>query len=395
MLLSSITALLAMASSANARYIMYLTGQHNDVPEPALVSQITHVAIAFMQSSTFNQANPSAWPFFTTIEEVRSKFANGTSVMLAIGGWGDTGFPAAAETESSRKLFAKNVKSMLDSTRADGVDIDWEYPGGNGEDYKQIPNSEKEWEITAYPLLLEEIRAALGPSKVISAAVPGLRRDMLAFTKSTVPLISKSVDFLNIMTYDLMNRRDSVTNHHTGVELSLDAISAYLENGLTPEKSNLGFAFYVKWFKTNPNGNCSANLPVCKTVLMEDPETGADLGQAGAFSWIDKVPSELDHSFSKARKRGSYDEVHGGHYYWDDNEDIWWTWDTPDAILKKFPLIIEQKKLGGVFAWGLGEDSKDWSHLKALTVGVERYHLGSDQAENPKATPAAIYKDEL
>ena len=110
---------------------------------------------------------------------------------------------------------------------------------GNGEDYKQIPNSEKEWEITAYPLLLEEIRAALGPSKVISAAVPGLRRDMLAFTKSTVPLISKSVDFLNIMTYDLMNRRDSVTNHHTGVELSLDAISAYLENGLTPEKSNL------------------------------------------------------------------------------------------------------------------------------------------------------------
>ncbi|KAK0099777.1 hypothetical protein ONS96_008273 [Cadophora gregata f. sp. sojae] len=384
-----------MAPLANARYIMYLTGQHNDVPEPALVSQITHVAIAFMQSSTFSQASPSEWPFFTTVEEVRSKFVQGTSIMVAIGGWGDTGFPIAAQTSSSRKLFAKNVKAMVDYTGADGVDIDWEYPGGNGEDYKQVPNSEKEWEITAYPLLLEEIRAALGPQKVISAAVPGLLRDMLAFTKSTVPLISKSVDFLNIMTYDLMNRRDIVTKHHTGVELSLDAINAYLENGLAPEQANLGLAFYVKWFKTDPEGNCSANIPVCKTVLMEDPETGADLGQAGAFSWIDNVPNELEHSFNRALKKGHYDEIHGGHYYWDESQNIWWTWDTPRAILKKFPLIVEEKKLGGVFAWGLGEDSKDWSHLKALTAGVEKYHLGSNQAEKQKASSDSIYKDEL
>ena len=46
--------------------------------------------------------------------------------MVAIGGWGDTGFPMAAETESSRKLFAKNVKSMVDSTGADGWSL---FPG--------------------------------------------------------------------------------------------------------------------------------------------------------------------------------------------------------------------------------------------------------------------------
>lgn len=218
---------------------------------------------------------------------------------------------------------------------------------------------------------------------------------MLAFTKSTLPLISNSLDFLNIMTYDLMNRRDIVTKHHTGIELSLDAIDAYLENGLAPEKANLGFAFYVKWFKTDPDGNCSANLPVCNTVMMEDPETGADLGQAEAFSWIDNVPSELEHSFSKALKKGTYDEVHGGHYYWDESENIWWTWDTPDAILKKFPQIVEKKKLGGVFAWGLGEDSKDWSHLKALTAGVTKHQLGADQSSSPEASDAPMYRDEL
>ena len=108
---------------------------------------------------------------------------------------------------------------------------------GNGEDYKQISNAEKAWEIEAYPKLLAEIRSALGPAKLMSAAVPGLRRDMLAFTNDTVPNISASLDFFNIMTYDLMNRRDNVTKHHTGINLSLYAIDAYLENGVAAEES--------------------------------------------------------------------------------------------------------------------------------------------------------------
>ncbi len=219
---------------------------------------------------------------------------------------------------------------------------------------------------------------------------------MLAFTGFTIPLISSSVDFLNIMTYDLMNRRDNVTKHHTGIELSLDAINAYLENGLSAEKANLGFAFYVKWFKTDPGAACASKLPVCRTVLMEDPWTGADLGQAGAFSWIDNVPPELEQSFKKALKYGKYDTVNGGHYYWDERESIWWTWDTADAILKKFPLIVEKKKLGGVFAWGLGEDSKDWAHLKALTAGFKKLSAGGhDYRTDPEVSSSAVYKDEL
>ena len=43
----------------------------------------------------------------------------------------------------------------------------------------------------------------------MSAAVPGNQRDMLAFTGDTLPKISSSLDFLNIMTYDLLNRRDN------------------------------------------------------------------------------------------------------------------------------------------------------------------------------------------
>ena len=170
---------------------------------------------------------------------------------------------------------------------------------GNGEDYKQNPNTEKEWEIEAYPLLLADIRSALGPDKILSAAMPGLRRDMLAFTSDTIPAISQSLDFFNVMTYDLMNRRDNVTKHHTGIELSLDSINTYRRMGVPSEKLHLGFAFYLKWFKTDPAGGCEQNPIGCKTALMEDPVTGADLGQAGAFSWHDPVPDDLLNSYER------------------------------------------------------------------------------------------------
>jgi len=127
---------LLMAHIIQSKCVMYLTGyaghilpvtcltsfrQHYVVPEPSLVSEVTHVALAFMQSSIFNEAEPSAWPLFTTVEKVRSQFAKDTAIMVAIGGWGDTqGFSLAAATESSRKLFASNIRKMVEDTGADG-----------------------------------------------------------------------------------------------------------------------------------------------------------------------------------------------------------------------------------------------------------------------------------
>lgn len=91
---------------------------------------VTHVALAFMRSEIFNNQGQNEWPLFTSIQDVRHKFTRKTLVQVAIGGWGDTdGFSEAAKTEKSRILFAENVKAMLDATGADGVDIDWEYPG--------------------------------------------------------------------------------------------------------------------------------------------------------------------------------------------------------------------------------------------------------------------------
>lgn len=77
------------------------------------------------------------------------------------------------------------------------TDGDWEYPGGNGEDYKKNPNEGKVDEITNYALLLRAIKTAIG-DKELSIAVPGKEIDMIAYTTEQVPIINGIVDYVNV-----------------------------------------------------------------------------------------------------------------------------------------------------------------------------------------------------
>lgn len=264
-----------------------------------------------------------------------------------------------------------------------------------------MPNSEKEWEIEAYPLLLGEIRAALGATKLMTAAVPGLERDMLAFTRLTVPRIMRHLDYLNVMTYDLMNRRDALTRHHSSVSGSRAALQAYMARGASPEKLNLGLGFYVKWFRTDPEDqDCGGRGAAvgCRTLLLEDPETGADLGNAGAFSWHDRVPEELEASFQRATESALYDAGEGATYYHDREASIWWTFDqgTNGDIARKLTTLRGEMNLAGVFAWGLGEDGMSFRRLSALLDVSEERSLGSGAIPGKEKTEEGEQKrDEL
>lgn len=77
--------------------------------------------LAFLNLKLFNDENATTYPLFTTVEEVRTKFAPNTKVLVAIGGWGDTeGFEVAAKTEGSRGRWAKGVAKMVEKLGADG-----------------------------------------------------------------------------------------------------------------------------------------------------------------------------------------------------------------------------------------------------------------------------------
>ncbi|KAF4337958.1 extracellular chitinase [Fusarium beomiforme] len=372
----------AMSHVEPFRCIMYLTGQHDVLPPKRTLQDVTHVIMAFMRSETFNVDDDlHDYPMFTSVSDIHKRLPDETKVMIAIGGWGDTkGFEEAARNGTTRKRWARQVAAMVTATGADGIDIDWEYPGGNRDDYKQIPNSEREWEIESFVSLLQELRSALGPDKLLSAAVPGKEVDLMAFTPTTVPKIMKEVDFLNVMTYDLMNRRDTITKHHSGVSDSQDSIQRYIHHGASPSQLNLGLGYYVKWFMTQ---DCSSGESVgCPTQLLEDPETGADLGRTGSFSWHDEIPEDISKSFERAKMAGAYDED-GSYYYWDKQEWRWWTFDTEESIRIKFSRVVPELGVGGAFAWGIGEDAPSFEHFKSTIVEVRktRKDMGAKTAE--------------
>jgi GH18 family chitinase len=104
------------------------------IPSRDIAAPITHVILAFLRSEVFHAeslpTDASDYPLFMSVDDVRTHFELDTKVMVAIGGWGDaTGFEAAAKDDVSRKQWAAQVKNMVDLTGADGVDMDWEYPG--------------------------------------------------------------------------------------------------------------------------------------------------------------------------------------------------------------------------------------------------------------------------
>lgn len=183
-------------------------------------------------------------------------------------------------------LSSSNLLQYTALTRDEtpSTDIDWEYPGGNGQDYRQTPNSAKVPEIDNYPLFLKAIRDAIGPNKLLSIAVPGKLEDFIAFTPANGPKIWPSVDMVNIMSYDLMNRRNNVTMHHTSVVDSHTTLKAYAAIGLESSKMNLGFAFYAKWFTTDPTADCKTNPIGCKAAVMENAD-GSDNGKSGALTF--------------------------------------------------------------------------------------------------------------
>jgi chitinase len=176
---------------------------------------------------------------------------------------------------------------------------------------------------------------------------------------------------VKVMTYDLMNRRMNATQHHSAVAGSAETIDTYIKRGMDAAKMGLGLAFYAKWFTTIEGVKCTKPIG-CTTELLEAAD-GSDTGKSGAVTFEQANYAQaqgVPPSFTTAMANGLVDEEHGGEWYWDADSRLFWTWDTPALIARKFTEIVESRGLGGVFAWSLAQDSHDWTHIKAMQKGV-------------------------
>ncbi|CAJ2509867.1 Uu.00g057670.m01.CDS01 [Anthostomella pinea] len=422
--------------SVNAlRDVMYLDQWHSSFLEtPGIFTKedfrgITHVILAFMDPANFTQDATAIQPCIKA-SELRPHFDNDTQIGVSLGGWGDysTSF-SQVSTEGTRAAFATHLSNWLAMEDLDFVDIDWEYPGGNGADYLVTPNDKKTKEITDFPLFLQAIKKQIG-TKSLSIAVGGTATGMLAFpNKAQSKAVWDIVDFVNIMAYDFVNRRSNATAYHTDVNTTMSAVQSWMALGLPPQKVNLGFGFYAKYFELGISaGPCPLPWIGCLIAESEDPVTGADNFNSGILTFEQSVlspnrtlyhgltpdgscgvlngattgfscnpgtccgasgwcGSSAEHcragcqtawggcqgpdtvaSLQNALKYGQTDWSIGGQSYLDTTTtpNLFWTFETVELMQQKYDRIVAGLGLGGVMGWSLGEDSYDWAFVKAM-----------------------------
>ena len=115
-------------------------------------------------------------------------------VLLMIGGWGEhaDGFSMMARDAAKRTEFCQSVKSHIDTYGLDGVDIDWEYPGGG-----PSTNGKSNDDAKNFNLVLKELRETLGDTKIISYA----SSSSAGYVEWSGAM--KYLDYVNVMTYDM------------------------------------------------------------------------------------------------------------------------------------------------------------------------------------------------
>lgn len=156
----------------------------------------------------------------------------------------DGGFSAMAKSPEMRKQFAKECKSFVQSERIDGIDIDWEFPGMTfgSNAYDELVD------VDNFTLLMKDLREELGSGILLTYA--GYCMDKKpqgeGFKYIDVKAVDTYVDFVNIMTYDLMGapQHQSALNKPGNYWDCKRSVDEYLNAGVPAGKLVLGIPFY-------------------------------------------------------------------------------------------------------------------------------------------------------
>lgn len=109
-------------------------------------------------------------------------------------------FSSAVSTNQSRSVFVGNILTVYKAFNLDGIDIDWEYPGRQGEGDNEVNSNDS----ANFLSFLQLLRYTLPPCAVITAAT-------LTTTfsgpdgqpMSDVSEFSKVLDWILLMNYDV------------------------------------------------------------------------------------------------------------------------------------------------------------------------------------------------
>ncbi|ELR73276.1 Chitinase [Fulvivirga imtechensis AK7] len=310
--------------------------------------------------------------------------------LISVGGWTwSTHFYEAAATAANRQAFAESVREFLVKYKFDGVDLDWEYPGGGGNDTgKGGPE-----DGANYTRLVQAIRAELdaqeaidGKQYLITAAVGAGTSKINAMD---VQGFFAAVDWANIMTYDMNGAWANYTGHHAplynsagdGVGTHPDgspvidpkfnvhsAISHYMADGAPANKITVGLPIYSREWRDVAAGD-SHGLYQQSSASQPPPGSWDEPGQpSGVHDYKDLV--------------ASYINKNGYTRYWDDVASV--------------PYLYNPNQLGGHFI--SYEDTESLGHKISYIhqnnlAGAMYWEGTQDVPSGPNSLIDKIYSD--
>ena len=277
------------------------------------------------------------------IVEVSSLRNYGIRVCLSIGGWGADGFSDAVLTKESRTKFITSIVNALILYKFSGVDLDWEYPTSTaGNTIVARPEDKQN-----FTLFLKELREALdevNEDYLLTIAVPGTSYGTKYYELAT---IHQYLDYINLMTYDLLDYQDNeTTKHHTSLYNSVNntsyikaGVDAYKAAGIPSSKLIIGAAFYghYGYVSESPSGN---GMGKTTTTSMRDAINYTEI-----YNTYLSNPENEDNVY--------FDENAKATWYYDGN--IFISYDDPVSLTYKCEYV-ETEELAGIMFWQYGGD---------------------------------------
>ncbi|KAG5804982.1 hypothetical protein H9Q74_010194 [Fusarium xylarioides] len=248
----------------------------------AFTSGWTHVHFAFANITS---------DYKVSVKDTYGQFKNfkglkGIKRIIAFGGWS---FSVGVDTytilreavkPSNREAFANEVVRFVKDHDLDGVDFDWEYPGAP--DLPNIPKGSPD-EPANYLKFLQLVKSKLPSDKSLSIAAPASFWYLKQFP---IAAISKTVDYIAYMTYDLHGQWDyespwasdgcpkgSCLRSHVNLTETENSLAMVTKAGVEARKLVVGVSSYGRSFKMS-SVRCKG--PAC---TFAGPESGAAKGK--------------------------------------------------------------------------------------------------------------------
>jgi len=321
-------------------------------------NKLTHIDYAFvnLKGNRAYLGNPARDTVnFKTLVNLKKKNPD-LKILISIGGWGGCRFFSdAVLTDTAREGFAASAVDIVRKYNLDGVDIDWEYPDDIGAN-----NIFRAEDKQNYTLMFQKLRLHLdtlekqtGRKMCLTTAVGGFSR-YIQLTE--MDKVSKYVDYVSLMTYDLAQDSLHIVLHHTNLYSSKQynttcsgdiAARDFAAAGVPPEKLVMGVAFYSH---TLTSADATDGKHVLGTKSVHIPQAR---NWGGGYTFV-KDSLINQHGFKYYRDKDAQ-----APYLYNDSTKQFVTFDDEWSVANKCKYV-KQHHLAGVMFWEYSEDKKEY-----------------------------------